>query len=59
MQESVGDRWATPDQWEQHRNAISTLYRRHTLSDIIRIMQKEHGFYATWVISGNSNSMAL
>ncbi|KAK8097504.1 hypothetical protein PG984_016643 [Apiospora sp. TS-2023a] len=50
MQENVGDRWATPGQWDQHRNTITSLYRRHTLSDIIRIMQKEHGFYATWVI---------
>ncbi|KAK8084145.1 hypothetical protein PG996_002926 [Apiospora saccharicola] len=47
MQANVGGRWATPGQWDQHRNTITSLYRRHTLSDIIRIMQKEHGFYAT------------
>ncbi|KAK7923761.1 hypothetical protein PG985_007832 [Apiospora marii] len=47
MQENVGGRWATPDQWEQHRTTITSLYRRHTLGDIIRIMQKEHEFYAT------------
>ncbi|KAK8875298.1 Clr5 domain-containing protein [Apiospora arundinis] len=47
MQEPVGDRWATPNQWERYRTTISWLYRRKTLGEIMQIMQQEHGFYAT------------
>ncbi len=42
-------KWATPQDWAFHQETITKLYYDEDmrLKDVIRIMEEEHGFYAT------------
>lgn len=41
--------YATKDDWIRHSALVQDLYHRHKLSDIIKIMDSQHGFKATSV----------
>ncbi len=42
--------WATGADWNSHRALITRLYRDEdrTLTDVMEIMERRHGFYATY-----------
>jgi Clr5 domain len=44
-------RWAAPEDWEQYRTPIRKLYLEEDmpLKDVMAIMERRHGFYATSV----------
>lgn len=43
-------RWATADQWDNYRHAITDLYMQKdlTLADVRTQMEEVYGFRATW-----------
>lgn len=43
------EQWATPEEWDLHREKISRIYwdENKTLKELAEIMRKEHGFNAT------------
>ena len=42
--------WATKRDWIQHQAVIGQLYKDRTLSEVMKIMEKQHGFKATYVL---------
>jgi hypothetical protein len=41
--------YAVDVDWVTQRSTISSLYKSHTLSEVIDFMEREHSFYATYV----------
>ena len=41
--------WATKRDWIQHQSLIGQLYQDRTLSEVIKVMETQHGFKATCV----------
>ena len=39
--------WATKRDWIQHQALIGQLYKDRTLSEVMEIMERQHGFRAT------------
>ena len=39
--------WATEADWERHKEHFRDLHGRNTLTEVMRIMEIEHGFKAT------------
>lgn len=39
--------WATEADWERNKEHFRDLYGRITLTEVMRIMETEHGFKAT------------
>ena len=42
--------WATKPDWIQHQALIGQLYKGRRLSEVMKIMEKQHGFKATYVL---------
>ncbi|KAL4982516.1 Clr5 domain-containing protein [Aspergillus falconensis] len=42
MSQSVRD-----NQWAEYKNEITSLYRKHTLLDVMQQMSEKHGFHAS------------
>lgn len=42
--------WASKSDWIRNQNLITQLYDQHTLAEVMGIMEKQHGFKATWVV---------
>jgi hypothetical protein len=40
-------KWATEDDWEQHKTTIVTLYETMTLAELKDYMESNHGLSAT------------
>ncbi|KAB5583310.1 hypothetical protein GE09DRAFT_1050168 [Coniochaeta sp. 2T2.1] len=40
-------KWATPQDWEKHRQTIISLYRDLELEEVLETMQRDHNFYST------------
>ena len=41
--------WATKRDWIQHQALIGQLYKDGTLSEVMKFMERQHGFKATCV----------
>ena len=41
--------WATKRDWIQHQALIGQLYKDQTLSEVMKFMESQHGFKATYV----------
>ena len=44
---SSGCPLATAEHWKTYRTTITKLYEEKTLSDVMRVMQDKHSFFAT------------
>lgn len=42
--------WASRADWIQHEKSISQLYGQHTLAEVMKIMESQYNFKATFVI---------
>lgn len=40
-------KWATPQDWADHKQTIISLYQDKELDEVMEIMEREHGFYST------------
>lgn len=42
-----------PPEWDQHKNLIAELYKKMELKELMKFMQDEHGFRASYVFSSH------
>jgi len=40
-------KWATPQDWEKHKQTIIKLYRDLELEELMGFMERTHDFYST------------
>jgi hypothetical protein len=47
---AAGHRWAAAEDWDIHRRTITEMYETENmkLQDVMKIMEREHNFYATY-----------